>query len=132
MTDGLSLVLLFNHSLTDVQEHDARQALGVSKIVMPPAAIQELWSQVPAEEERLKNYLAPVLKWLEAVRNQGDYVLVQGEFGASWIAVNKSFELGLIPIYSTSKRQAEEDHLPGGNVEMRHLFSHVRFRRYER
>ncbi len=126
-----ALILLFNHTLTNAQENDARESLGVSKIITPPADIQQLWSQVPPDTDDLAGHLAPLFVWLNSVARTGDFVLVQGEFGASCLAVKESFRLGLIPVYSTTRREAFEEHLPGGRVEIRHVFSHVRFRRYE-
>ena len=107
------------------------QSLGVTVIIAPPEDIQDPWSQVPAETDSLVEYLAPVLDWLGEMAAPGDFVLIQGEFGATWLAVKEAFSLGLIPVYSTTRRQAVKEHLPNGDVEVRHLFSHVRFRRYE-
>lgn len=125
-----SLFLLFNHRLTKVQADDARASLGVSRIVEPPEAIQSLWSQVPPDIDDLFPYLSPIFAWLEAQAGSGDYVLIQGEFGATYLAVGKASELGLVPVYSTTSRQAVEEHLPDGRVEISHVFSHVRYRRY--
>lgn len=127
MTD---LILLFNHTLTAKQEADARQSLEVDRIVEPPAEIKGLWSQVPADIDDLTMYLEPVLGWLEGAAKRGDFVLVQGEFGATCLAVKKAFQLGLVPVYSTTSREAHEEHRPDGSVHVRHVFSHVRFRRY--
>ncbi len=125
-----SLFLLFNHRLTGQQADDARASLGVGRIVAPPEAIQSLWSQVPPEIDDLGPYLAPVFTWLAAEARPGDFVLIQGEFGATFLAVREAHRLGLIPVYSTTSRQAVEEHLPDGRVEISHVFGHVRFRRY--
>lgn len=127
-----NLILLFNHTITAAQEADARRSLKISDIIEPPSALQSLWAQVPPESDDITEYLAPVFTWLAETAGQGDYLLVQGEFGATRLAVNKAFRLGLIPIYSTTCRQAVEKHLPGGGVAVRHIFSHVRYRRYEK
>lgn len=125
------LFLLFNHAMTSVQETGARQDLHIDRIVSPPAAVQELWSNVPPELESLAQYLRPVLQWLEGEARPGDYVLVQGDFGACCLVARHARRLGCIPIYSTTYRQAEERHLPDGRVQLTHTFNHVRFRRYE-
>jgi hypothetical protein len=46
------------------------------------------------------------------------------------LAVGEAIRLGLVPVYSTTSRQAVEEHLPDGRVEISHVFSHVRYRRY--
>jgi hypothetical protein len=125
------LFLLFNHTLTPAQNTDARASLGVDSIVAPPDAIQTLWSQVPPDIDDLSPYLSPVFAWLAAKSKPGDFVLIQGDFGATCLAVRKSFELGLIPIYSTTRRETMEEHMSDGSVHIRHIFSHVRYRRYE-
>lgn len=125
-----TLILLFNHRLTAQQEKDARASLGISRITQPPADIRMVWAQVPPEIEELTGYLAPVFAWLAGVARPGDHVLVQGEFGATCLAVGEAFRLGLVPVYSTTRREAVENHLADGRVEIRHTFSHVRYRKY--
>lgn len=126
-----SLILLFNHTLTNIQATDARQSLGVDQIVSPPEAILRTWAQVPADTEDLNDFLQPVMDWLEATAVTNDFVLIQGEYGATCLAVKQALRLGLIPVYSTTKRQAVEKHLPDGQVKIGHIFSHVRYRKYE-
>ena len=125
-----ALILLFNHRLTARQEEDARDSLGISRITQPPADIRTIWSQVPPDIDELTGYLAPVFSWLAGVARPGDFVLIQGEFGATCLAVGEAFRLGLIPIYSTTRREVVEKHLTDGRVEIRHTFSHVRYRKY--
>lgn len=125
------LILLFNHTLTGTQEADARASLGVSAIIVPPSEVRARWAGVPPELDDLNDWLTPVFSWLADNAHPGDFVLVQGEFGATWLAVREAFRLGLIPVYSTTRRQALEEHLPDGSVQIRHIFDHVRYRRYE-
>lgn len=125
-----ALILLFNHRLTARQEEDARDSLGIGSITQPPADISMVWSQVPPDTAELTGYLAPVFSWLAATARPGDFVLVQGEFGATCLAVGEAFRLGLVPVYSTTRREAVEKHLADGRVEIRHTFSHVRYRKY--
>ncbi|OGQ86296.1 MAG: hypothetical protein A2512_04965 [Deltaproteobacteria bacterium RIFOXYD12_FULL_56_24] len=128
---GPSLILLFNHRLTAPQEADARASLGVQRIVEPPPEIQTIWSQVPSDPDNLADWLTPVADWLAGVAKPGDFVLIQGEFGATFRMVSEAFRLELTPIYSTTDRKAVEQHLEDGSVQITHTFSHVRFRRYE-
>ncbi len=127
-----NLILLFNHTITTAQEADARHSLGINDIIEPPLPVQSLWAQVPPESNEITEYLAPILEWLAEIARQGDYLLVQGEFGATRLGVNEAFRLGIIPIYSTTRREVVEKHLPNGGVAVRHIFSHVRYRRYEK
>ena len=126
-----NLIVLFNHTLTQAQETDARASLAVAGIIEPPEEIKSTWSQVPPEADALSDYLAPVRAWLSETSRPGDFVLIQGEFGATCSMVREAAAMGLIPIYSTTRRVAVEEPQDDGSVVMRHLFSHVRFRRYE-
>lgn len=44
--------------------------------------------------------------------------------------VNFAFEKGLIPIYSTTNREAVEEYGENGSVKMTHQFRHIIFRKY--
>lgn len=125
-----TLYLLFNHTLTEAQAADAYRSLGVSRIVEPPPAIRERWASVPPDLDDLADWLAPVFAWLAETARPGDHVLIQGEFGATCLAVRQAQRLGLVPVYSTTRREAHEEHMPDGTVHLRHIFAHVRFRRY--
>jgi hypothetical protein len=130
MSSMPKLIVLFNHTLTPAQEADARASLGVADIVLPPDEVRRLWARVPPAADSLRGYLAPVADWLDSAAAAGDFVLVQGEFGATFILVNHCLQRGYVPVYSTTGREAEEEHLADGSVAVRHRFAHVRFRRY--
>jgi len=56
-------------------------------------------------------------------------VLIQGDFGAVYHMVNFAKELGLIPIYATTKRESIE--LKQGNkIIKKSIFKHIKFRKY--
>jgi hypothetical protein len=122
--------VIFNHTLTETQAADAWNRFGSERVVSLPQHLQALWRQVPADLEGIDGYLAPVKDWLSAEGRPGDFVLVQGDFGATWIMVNHAFKLGLVPVYSTTERQAEETITGDGAVRLVHHFQHRRFRRY--
>ena len=128
---SLSLYLLLNHQLTITQEHDAHRSLGVDYIVEPPRDLMALWRQVPPDLEGITDYLEPIGTWLESHAEKNDYVLIQGDFGACYIMVSFSLEIGLIPVYSTTLREAVEEHGEDGTVKMVHRFKHKKFRKYE-
>lgn len=126
------LFLLFNHRLTAQQEDAAREQLRIEGFVMPPEHILKLWGQVPADLPQIGDVLTPVVDWLESEGRAGDFVLIQGDFGACFWMVQAAFHLQLIPIYATTCREATENHLPDGSIQVVHHFRHVLYRRYER
>lgn len=127
-----TLWVLFNHTLTPDQEWDARRALEVDHFEMPPESVSALWRQIPPELETLSRYLAPVRKWLKSSAAPGDVVLIQGDFGACWLMVAAAFEFGLVPVYSTTRREALETVEADGHLKITHRFRHVAFRSYGR
>ena len=124
------LCLLFNHQLTAAQQSDARRSLGVAECISPPAAVLELWKQLPPDVVELYPLLKPVRSWLAKTAEPGDYVLIQGDFGAVYLMIRFALKQQLFPVYSTTRRQAVEEHLEDGAVKMVHAFRHVLFRRY--
>jgi hypothetical protein len=127
-----SLFLIFNHQFTSKQESDARSSLGVSNIINMPGDLQELWSNIPPELPKINSYLEPIRRWLTSRAKRGDYVLVQGDFGACYLMVEFSLEKGLDPVYSTTGREVLEELGPNGSVKLTHHFQHRIFRRYGR
>lgn len=125
-----SLFLIFNHQLTQIQKDDARSSLGIRQLVKLPPDLEELWCQIPPDLPEIADYLAPIKTWLSQRASKSDYVLIQGDFGATFIMVNFAFEKGLIPIYSTSRRNAVEEHKDDGSVKLVHQFNHQIFRKY--
>lgn len=124
------LILLFSHRLTQIQSAAAEQQLNIEKIIEPPAEIVEIWRSIPPEEERLQPVLTPVYEWLDGVAAPGDYILIQGDFGACYLLVRYCLNKGCVPVYSTTERKAQENHLASGQVELTHIFQHVKFRLY--
>lgn len=124
------LFLIFNHQFTPQQDADARASLGVERVETMPTEIRQIWGNVPPDLSEIGGYLTPVKDWLAGHSRAGDFVLIQGDFGATCLMVRFALELGLIPVYSTTRREAIEEHQTDGSVRMTHHFRHVRFRRY--
>ena len=124
------LFLIFNHTFTPEQAEGARQSLGVETIVTMPDAVRDVWGNVPPDRPTIADHLEPVRRWLADQSRPRDYVLVQGDFGACYLMVRFAFDADLIPIYATTRREADETVQPDGSVTLTHRFRHVAFRRY--
>lgn len=124
------LYLLFSHELTDQQTREAREDLGVKEIYYLPDDLKALWSQIPPEISEVAEYVQPVKEWLERRVNEGDYIIIQGDFGATYQIVKWAFSKNLRPIYATTKRKAVEIRNKEKIITNR-VFEHVRFRFYE-
>jgi hypothetical protein len=125
-----NLFLIFNHELTSLQKDSAFKELGVGLFYKFPPELERVWSQIPPYINGLTEYLKPIIQWLSASAKSCDYVLIQGDFGACYLMVQTAFQLGLIPIYSTTRREATEAHGADGTVQLMHQFKHVIFRKY--
>ena len=111
-----SLFLLFNHRITKHQKAAACLSLDVDRIINLPSDLKDLWNQVPPELSEIRDYLVPIRSWLGSNAMAGDYVLIQGDFGAAYLMVTFAFENGLVPIYSTTYRKANEEYVDDGSV----------------
>jgi len=125
-----NLLVMFNHTFTLRQRENARAELGVENILEPPQELRHRWANIPPEAPSLRPWLRPVCEWLTAQAQPGDYVLIQGDFGACYLLVHFAFTHDLIPVYATTERHAREEQLDDGRVRLEHTFEHVRFRRY--
>jgi len=123
------MYLLFSHKLTQEQIEDAKNNLLVDEFVHLPADLQELWGNMPPDIISLKYYLEPFRKWLNDANAQ-DYVLVQGDYGATYRMVEYALKKGLYPIYATTKREVVETTLPDGSIKTERIFKHCQFRHY--
>ncbi|QSZ27546.1 hypothetical protein ACETAC_01070 [Aceticella autotrophica] len=126
------MFLIFSHQLTDSQKQDACLNLNISEFIYLPDNLQRKWSDISPYEETLALFLQDLLEWLKLNAKKDDYVLVQGDFGAVFLVVDFCFKNELVPVYSTTKRQIVNEHIIGRDVQVSRMFSHVRFRKYER
>ena len=123
------MFLLFSHTLTSEQKEDAQSSLGVEEFVMLPSDLQELWSNVPATLGDLSNYLEPLKNHFQNNLQKHDVVLVQGDFGATYVMVNELKSLGAKAVHATTTRNVVEEEIDGTIVKTS-VFEHVRFRSY--
>lgn len=126
------MLLLLSHKLTEEQKEDANTALGVREFLALPDDLQNLWMQITPTKTVLSEYLEPIRSWINENAGHGDYVLIQGDFGAVYSMVNYAFSVGLIPVYATTERMAVEKLMPDNVVKSERLFKHKMFRRYEK
>lgn len=125
-----NLYLLFSHQLTAEQEADARGRWALQQIIPLPQNLQALWSNVPTDPATdLQEFLQPVADWLAQAQPQ-DVVLLQGDFGATFMMVSLCLQRGLLPVYATTTRSATETTLQDGSVRIERTFRHAGFRSY--
>jgi len=124
------LILLFSHKLTKEQLHEAKDNWNISEFVNMPDDLQNQWSNVPPNLENIIAYLTNIRLWLHDIANPDDYILIQGDFGATYYFVNLAFKNKLTPVYSTTKRIHTEKEMSDGSIEIQKSFQHQMFRNY--
>ncbi|MCF6246491.1 MAG: CRISPR-associated protein Csx20 [Desulfobacula sp.] len=126
----VSMTVLLNHTISDQQKSNATENLNISKFTLLPPDLKKKWGNIPPNVEGVDNFLLPFKQWVENKTQKNDYILIQGDFGATFLMVQFAFEKKLIPVYATSERKAFESVQEDGAVKMEHLFKFCRFRRY--
>lgn len=116
---------LLSHNLTD-EQINALENMGVDSII---DLTNPAWSAINPELESLDEVLAPFKKALALQAKAGDYLLAQGDFGATYEMVNFAKNLGVIPIYATTKREIISSTNENGEVIKTAIFKHIRFRK---
>ncbi len=125
------ICLLFSHNLTAEQKFDIENKLEVKEVYSLPEKLQDLWSQVPTDRDlKFGKYLAEIELFLNTTLSKGDYVLIQGDFGASYHMINFCKEHGFVPVYSVNSRLSREV-IENGIVKKYSEFKHECFREYE-
>lgn len=125
----MKLLALISHTLMEGQVLEAKNQLKVDSIVLMPEDIKSIWVNISPFGPMPKDQLNQMIAWIEKESDKGDYVLVQGDFGATYYVVDYCIKNSRIPIYSTTQREIEE-HIIDGQVESRRIFKHVNFRKY--
>ena len=126
-----TLHLLFSHHLTEPQEKEAKKILNCNSIKPLPFELMQLWTQIPPEGEIDDSLLNKFKDYLYAVSLEGDFVLVQGDFGVTFNIVNWCLQNKRIPIYATTNRIAKLIKNPDGSVKKINVFKHIQFREYK-
>ena len=122
-------LLVFSHQLTENQEKELIEEYEVKEIENLPEELQNMWSNVLIEKDYEKN-LEKIKEFIKKNFNEGDIILIQGNWGYTYNLVKWSIENGLVPVYSYTKRNVEEVK-DGETVKKISYFKHVKFIKYE-
>ena len=124
-------IVLMSHDMSDIQKNDAYENLKVTKIIEAPPNIKKIWGNIEPISDLNTVKLDEIVSWIKENSNKQDYVLDQGEFGATFYIVDYCFKNNLIPVYATSIRRVEETR-QGEKVITNRVFVHEGYRRYIR
>lgn len=124
------IILLFSHKLTIQQKKYLKNILKIENIINLETDLQYLWSNFPPDVECISEYLDPIKDFLLEKLGKNDYVLVQGDFGATYMIVDFCIKNNLIPIYATTKRVIVNEVHESELVTKKSIFEFERFRKY--
>jgi len=124
------IVLLFSHTLTPSQREDISTTLNITEIYSLSTPLQAIWSQVPTDRDLvMSEYLKEIKDFVLSHLDNGDYLLIQGDFGATYTMVNFAKKYGFVPLYSVNRRISSEK-IEDGIVKKYSEFRHQFFREY--
>lgn len=122
--------VLLNHALTSDQLAELSATYGCRDVRYAPESLASSWADVDPADELPNAVVTAALQWLSDEPVSGDVVVVQGDPGASCYIAGFCAAKGLLPVYATTWRVAEEEPLGENSVQRRSVFRHVRFRSY--
>lgn len=120
---------LLNHELTQNQILELKEKYLIENIIYPSVELSKIWGQIPATELLDLGVINSVIEWLFNAKKD-DVLIVQGEFGSTFMLVDYALKKGLIPLHAVTKRIAKESR-EGEIVHRQYIFEHVCFRKYE-
>ncbi|TYQ15717.1 UNVERIFIED_CONTAM: hypothetical protein Cloal_2200 [Acetivibrio alkalicellulosi] len=125
-----SLIIIMSHELTNEQVEDAKNTLGITSFIYMDDLLKDMWRNIPTELESITDYIKPIKDFILSRGNTEDFALIQGEFGAVYELVSFVKGIGMIPVYSTTKRVTIETPIKDDTIKTERIFKHVRFRKY--
>lgn len=130
--EGITMKKFFNvtsHVMTETQIADAKASLGIEEAVNMSDDLKKIWGQVPptADTVGVKGHIQPVLDWLDAQVNPGDYCMVAGSRTAVAF-VDLQVRSKAHVVESCTERKVREVQNPDGTVTKTAVFEHIRYR----
>ncbi len=130
------LFLIFSHKLTAEQITDAQISLNTAEFIYLPNDLQQIWSNISPYKEDITNDIQMIYRFViqnddSEQKNKKNYILIQGDFGATYYLVNQFINTNIIPVYSTTERQVIEEKINENETKKTVVFKHVKFRNYK-
>lgn len=125
----MKLLAIISHDLLEIQKEEARKKLDIEVFEELPVEYKRFWRNIPSDGNLPLDQLNKVIDWIFTSSKEGDYIWVQGEYGATYYIVDYCFKTKRIPIYATTDRVVKEYEYQG-KIKVERLFQHRQFRRY--
>lgn len=119
---------LLNHELTENQKNELFGKFYVSQVIYPDEELKSNWAQIPATESFDRKIIVQIINWLSEAE-ENDCLIIQGEFGSTFLIVDYALKNNLIPLHAVTKRCSVEEK-KGESIIKKIEFQHVCFRKY--
>ncbi|WAA11978.1 CRISPR-associated protein Csx20 [Fervidibacillus halotolerans] len=126
----MKIYAVISHSLSPEQIHELEKRFHPEEIICIPEQYKRLWMNISPTGDWNHEWLIPIINWLKDHLNNGDIVIVQGEYGATYSLVSWLRKQGYSVYYATTERQVIETIKEDGTVITQRTFKHVNFRKY--
>lgn len=121
---------LLNHSILEKQKKELEDKYGIREIITPSDDIEELWKNVPVEEEIPSAFFSEIEGWLGKA-DKDDVVVIQGEPTAAFKIILHLLERGITVLAGITERRSIEREQDGTTIKTC-VYEHVCFRRYSK
>ncbi len=125
------MILLFSHLLTNSQIQWARESLKVSDFISMPEELKTQWAAIDPSVEDLIGIAGPFQDWLKSATVPGDFILVMGEWGTTYLLVQWCFKNDRIPVHVTGPRNVAEESVTEKGIKNTRFIKPVLFRKYQ-
>ena len=109
---------------------DAKESFKIDTFIYLPDELQQSWSSIDPFSPSLKVDAQRFKTFLAQHATSHDIVLIQGDFGLTYIIVNFCKQKGIKAIYATTARKVETEKNDQGEIKKITKFKHVQFREY--
>lgn len=95
-----TIIIITNEKLQDEEKNKIIDKYKIKKIKLLPEGTQKKWNEIDTNMDISHKNLNDMKTMIEKNIGEGDYILIQGEPGATFKIVSWAKEEGFVPIYS--------------------------------
>ncbi len=121
---------LLSHCILEKQEDELKDKYKVREIITPSDDIEEMWKNVPTEEEIPLGFFTKIERWLSDA-DKNDVAVIQGEPTAAFKIILHLLERGITVLAGITERRSIEREQNGTMIKTC-VYEHVCFRKYSK
>ncbi|MCR4943181.1 MAG: TIGR02221 family CRISPR-associated protein, partial [Clostridium sp.] len=129
--ENTNCLVMLSHNLQKEQIDELKNNFNVNKIIYLSENLMKSWRNINPKEDINEDLFNEFNDEILNKTSEGDYVIVQGEWGITYAIVSSCLKLNRIPIYATTERKVLEEENSEGKVQSKKIFKHVKFREYK-